>query len=615
MSRMQNHNLYNIKRHFQLKTGIRLLPVGKNGEAVFQEKAAPRRRLSKLALVAAIAALFIALTAFTATMFSTWAGDSLTMTAAYYGSGVVWVEIENQADIDLKLEPKVNLYRYSTQELVEPTGEAPFLDGLTIPANSTQKVRVDLRRTYDVEALEGTTNDFYYLQVTNDSFLLGQTWSCMVSFKVTDYVTPWYKFSDNRNLDGVLPSLRSYYQNFTPDIFARWADVFTYIELVQTQLDKVDGKVVKACDPPIYFDYYNWLGSTHWSTFDGYYKLLGIDDSEYYDMIGVDMPCVRDDGSYPGGGWIMPLFYLYQYKKADITSPKDLAFMAGNLLTFEELEPYKVYDDGEYVIYEMHHLFYTDLRSYVNDMLLQRDDAYLNEDIWNRIQRFYDYFSVPANMEKGFYNANDPGVHKKNDLITMPEVIALSKKGEAVSFEDIRQYRGSPDGLSIYESDTGMNCEIDGNYELFYAMHMDGTERGWFLIHHPSGESIDIRYEDAEAFVAAHDAPMPRCACKNTHEGDHGWMVTMDWLLAQGNTITMGQMHNNCQYLHEDKAQDLHYYTIPIYENEEYYLKFGWSEAKHEWVLWLVHAQTEDMCDLATDDSAAFVAAHSSREK
>lgn len=610
MNRMQKHNLYNIKRNFEKKTGTRLIPAYSKQETAFRENATPRKRIPRVAMIAAIITLFVSLTAFAVTIFSTWAGDSLTITASYYGSGIVWVEITNQSDKDLELEPKMNLYYYSTQSLVDSTGEEPYIENLTIPANSTEKVRLDLRRSYDVEALENTKNDFYYLQMTNDSFLLGQKWSCMVSFVVTDYVTPWYQLSDESHLDGVLPSLKAYYQNFTPDIFARWTDVFDYVELVQAELAKVEGNLVRACDPPIHIDLYNWLGSTPWSTFDGYNKLLGIDDSEYYDMIGVDMPCIQDDGSGSGGGWIMPLFYLYQYSKADISSPQDYVFMSGNLLTFEEIEPYKVYEDSEYVIYEMHHLIYTDLETYVNDMLLQRDDVYMNDQIWVRIQRFYEYWSNPDNMEKAFYDAYNPGKHDKNHLITMPEVIELSKKGEAISFEDIRSYRGSPSGLSISESETGMECTIDGNYELFYALHLDGTLRGWYLIHRPSGDHIDIRYDDVEAFVESHGDPLPRCSCDNTDEGYHGWTITMEWLLEQGTNISMSELDNNCQLICEDENPDLHYYIIPIYENDLFHLEFSWSEDAHNWILWLLHIETGDKCDLATEDSTAFVAAH-----
>ena len=76
-----------------------------------------------MALVAAIVAVFLTLTAFTVSAFSRWVGDSLTMTAAYYGDGIVWVEITNQSDRELRLEPRIKLCYYSTQELVESAQE------------------------------------------------------------------------------------------------------------------------------------------------------------------------------------------------------------------------------------------------------------------------------------------------------------------------------------------------------------------------------------------------------------------------------------------------------------------------------------------------------------
>ena len=242
MNRMQKHNLYNIKRNIEKKTGTRLISAGSKEERAFAETAAPHKRIPRVALIAAIVTVFVTLTAFAVTIFSTWAGDSLTITASYYGNGIVWVEITNQSDKDLKLEPKMNLYYYSTQELVESTGEDPYIENLTIPANSTEKVRLDLRRTYDIETLENSKNEFYYLQMTNDSFLLGQKWSCQVSFVVSDYVTPWYELSDESCLEGVLPSLKPYFKNFTWDIFARWPDALDYVELVQEELAKVDGR-------------------------------------------------------------------------------------------------------------------------------------------------------------------------------------------------------------------------------------------------------------------------------------------------------------------------------------------------------------------------------------
>jgi hypothetical protein len=72
----------------------------------------------------------------------------------------------------------------------------------------------------------------------------------------------------------------------------------------------------------------------------------------------------------------------------------------------------------------------------------------------------------------------------------------------------------------------------------------------------------------------------------------------------------MSELNNNCQFICEEEDPDLHYYIIPIYENEIFYLEFAWSEDAHNWILWLVHIETGDKCDLASEDSTTFVDAH-----
>ena len=49
MNRMQKHNLYNIKRNFEKKTGTRLISAGRKEEKVFAETEAPRKRLPRVA--------------------------------------------------------------------------------------------------------------------------------------------------------------------------------------------------------------------------------------------------------------------------------------------------------------------------------------------------------------------------------------------------------------------------------------------------------------------------------------------------------------------------------------------------------------------------------------
>ena len=104
MDRMNQENLYHIKRAFERQTGTRLLPLCLKREEEQDEKKATRKKVPTVMLIAAVTAVFIVLSAFAVTFFSSWAGDSLTITASYYGSGIVWLEITNQSDRDLKLE-------------------------------------------------------------------------------------------------------------------------------------------------------------------------------------------------------------------------------------------------------------------------------------------------------------------------------------------------------------------------------------------------------------------------------------------------------------------------------------------------------------------------------
>lgn len=610
MNRMQNHNLYHIKRHFERKTGTRLVSVGMKQEAALEEAETPRKRLPKAALIAAVVAVFVSLTAFAMSVFSTWAGDSLTITASYYGSGIVWVEVTNQSDKDLKLEPKMNLYHYSTQELVESTGEAPYIDNLTVPANSTEKIRLDLRRTYDVEALENSKNDFYYLQMTNDRFLLGQTWSCMVSFAVSDYVTPWYTLSDESCLEGVLPSLKAYYRNFTPDIFARWPDAFDYQDLVKEELSKVDGRIVRSSNPHYYTYFGDWMESRSISSFDGYNKLMGIDDTEDFEIIRVCVPRVLDDGTF-NSHEVIPLFYLYTYAKADIQSPKDYAFVRGNLLSFEEMEQYKIYEDDEYLIYEMHELFYSDLYTYVQDMMLQFDDIYFTDEVWDRIQRFYNHFSDKEVLGSTIYRSMTRKYH--NECLTMDKLLEIVKKEENISYEDFVPYRGILYPSVGYRHGIGYSFVIDGYYEVVYRMNVNGTPKDFVLFHNPTGDMIDIRYDDVEEFVKTHNEPLPRCSCANTDEGYHGWTMTMEYILEQGNKISSGYVEDECCYWINCDDADARARIVPIHNNDMYHIEDSWSEEAHRWILWLVHEETGDRCDLETEDAAAFVNAHGGR--
>lgn len=577
-------------------------------EDYFNQKVHPIS-LKRILLVAAILITVFSLCAFTYTIFSAAAGDALVLTATYAGDGIVLAQVKNQSDRDLKLEPNIQLLYYSTNTPVEPTGAAPVVTGLTIAGNTTQTVRIDLRSSYDLAELEALRNDLLCLQLTNKGFLPGHKWSCTVSFRPNtgDYVPQYVKSSDTVRNKNVIPSLKFYFENFTPDVFARWADVPNYLELVEQELSQLNGNIVVPVDPFYYWDLDEYHALVQSSCFDGYNKLLGRTDMEKIKHISISVPRLLD-GERLNGTQEIPLFYLWIFTKSDIQSPDDCAFIRGNLLTFREMEEYKVYEDAEYVIYEMHHLIYSDLRNYVEEMLIQNSSIYFDEEIWERIQRFYDTYSDPKRMKESILPLDQRIDRTPMD---MDDVYALSEKGSEIVFEDLKPYSRFWQDID-YPKGYGLSFTIDSNYELFYALEPNGTFKGYYLYHNPTGDRIDIRYDDVSAFVEAHGAPQPRCECIDTKNGDHGWHLTLDWLINMDKEVIISYISHVCSYSIEENESPTYYYPL---DDERFHVEIDWSIAAGEATyrnenVWLIHNETQDRCDVRRDDVTTFIEAH-----
>lgn len=88
----------------------------------------------------------------------------------------------------------------------------------------------------------------------------------------------------------------------------------------------------------------------------------------------------------------IPLIYVLTCEKSRFTAPQNYAFIRGQLLTFEQMEQYRIYKDGQYVCYDVSDLFYSDLRQYVESMVSQRSDAYFDEQVWERVQNVHSYY-------------------------------------------------------------------------------------------------------------------------------------------------------------------------------------------------------------------------------
>ena len=390
-------------------------------------------------------------------------------------------------------------------------------------------------------------------------------------------------------------------------MFARWADVPDYLELVEQELSQVEGNIVVPADPFYYWDLEEYHNLVQSSCFDGYNKLLGRTDMEKIKHISISVPRMLD-GEKLDGTQEIPLFYLWIFAKSDIQSPDDYAFMRGNLLTFQQMEEYKVYEDSEYVIYEMHHLVYSDLRSYVEEMLIQNDSIYFDEEIWERIQSFYNALNKPEALGKRIKTLDERFERTPMDI---DDVYALAAKGKTITFEDLKPYSRFWQDID-YVHGYGLSFRIDSDYEFFYALEPNGTFKGYYLYHNPSGDRIDIRHEDVPGFVKAHGEPQPRCECEDTENGDHGWHLSLGWLIHMDKEVILSYISHVCSYRIESGDSTIYYYPLA---DDRFHVEVDWAIAdgipdhRHEYI-WLIHDETGDRCNTRTEDVTEFIRKH-----
>lgn len=415
MDSLNRTNLQNIINIFEKKTGVDL---GKK----------KRFHPFKMTLVTVALIICFGSTAFAVSLFSSLSGDDLEISAVYEGNGVVSVRVENKSDKELHFQPVLKLMQWTTGEEIEPlTGKDVSFNNTSIPAHSSGTMLIDLSEAYDITLLETplADNDWYFFILTNNHFAFGQDWMCSVDFAEydiipTEYPTPIMPVEADASLVAEIPEeLRPYFESYTTDPSERNALSEEYLALCQKLLDQMDGMVVPAVSPmdltvidsgqtPIFdtsvpMDMQLQLTGLHRRTTDGYDKKIGSFDTEQALVLSAYIPQRKGDID---GGVDVPLIYVFTYEKSQITIPKNYAFIRGRLMTFEQMEQYKIYEDEWYVCYDASHLFYSDLRSYVESMVSQRTDAYFDEQIWERVQNIYSYYKKNLGTLLGYRDSD-----------------------------------------------------------------------------------------------------------------------------------------------------------------------------------------------------------------
>lgn len=382
------------------------------------------RPVVRTLLIAALIALILAVPGCARFLFSPLNGDDLSLGGTYRGQGIVSVEVKNGSDKELKFQKQLKLMCWETSEEVEKRGgEVIFLNTDFAPHTEGTMV-VDISAAYDVEALE-QSSDLYYFVLTNNDFLFGHDWMCSFRFREPEETEsappptePDPTLCRYQSIDDIEAELRFYFEQAYA--FRNDQQNARYAQKVAQLLQEFAGNVIAPADPglivgqtpeDVVFDetfpkelQYQLVGE-HYTSLDGYGRMVGAKangtgDTDLCLMLEALLP------QYPGqtdGGVGMPLIYLFTYETPLTLEQDNYAFIYGRLLTFGELEAYKVYADEQYTVYEVTDLFYTDLDSYIDYFLITRPDIYFDQQIRQRVRNIYDYYRVKENLTDAFY--------------------------------------------------------------------------------------------------------------------------------------------------------------------------------------------------------------------
>lgn len=350
--------------------------------------------------------------------FNSLDGDDLLLSAHYEGAGIVSIEVENRSNVDLRFQPMIRLQRWSTSEEIQRISDDIVFSNTVFKAGETGAFRIDLSKAYDLDVLETPLkDDWYVITLTNHAFLFGQDWMCSVDFSEPikteaeepmplSPVTPALQTKDAPvSAAEIMDELQPYFEEYVADYTERNALAAEYLMKCQTLLGNWDKTVVPSISPltltikepeevvifdsSVPSDMQLQLTGLHSRTVDGYGKKIGSTDMEEALVLSVQIPQHKDEID----GVEIPLLFIFTYDAGAIENTQDYAFIRGQLLTFEQMEKYKVYEDGQYVCYNVTALFYSDLRSYVDSIISQRSDVYCDDQIWSRIQNVYNYYN------------------------------------------------------------------------------------------------------------------------------------------------------------------------------------------------------------------------------
>ena len=414
MNQMTKQNLNNIKDRFERETGASLQK---------ERSGFPRGRVLLLAVLAAAGLL---LTAFSLPLFSPLDGDALSLEGTYLGNGIVSVRVENGSDKVLTFTD-ARLFSWNDGEVTMVPGGKVTLKDTRVEPHGEGIMTVDLSGAYDISYLEMTTpgkpkQSWYYLLLTNQSFLFGHDWMCSFSFgeEAAALETQPVPAAGGKaqNLEKVEEELRFYFEQSYLDVVPAFNEQhFAYQQKVEELLMRTPGTHVRPVDPMLFpeiregdrlfdpsvpEDEQTLPVSMRYSSLDAARRMVGSRfsgvTSDFALQIGGTLPVDTETGETS-----IPLVFFAVYETRAVMEVNAYTFLYGRILPFEDLEPVKVYEGEGYTVYDVTDLFYTDLDAYMNDLLGEKVD----DGVYKRLQAIRDYFRNPENLTFCFYGIQE----------------------------------------------------------------------------------------------------------------------------------------------------------------------------------------------------------------
>lgn len=374
----------------------------------------PHARSKKwIAVILAAVMVALGLMACAPILFSSLSGDDLSLNAAYRGNGIVEIAVENKSGKTLHLQKSVKLMRWSSDQEVPAHGEV-IVSETRIPAHDSGIMTVDLSKAYDLVELETPLdNDYYYLVLTNNNFLFGQDWMCSVAFSEKQYdeiaypdpVSPAEVAPDL--VQEVEPDLQHFFDDTLLDPYQRRELHREYYEVCAELIQSSGKTVIHPVSPAPFFVYddppagtvfdsnlpedvqYQLIGM-HESSVDDFFFPVGASCEDTAKVFSVIVPQSQEDCYRVQGGAIR-IGYVMIYDAQQCQIPDAHTLIHGQLIPVDELSSHIVYEDSQYIAYNVTDYFFTDIDTHIAAFRSWRTDLFYNDGVGDRIKNVYEY--------------------------------------------------------------------------------------------------------------------------------------------------------------------------------------------------------------------------------